>query len=360
MIINISRTKSFAQCQQYAYNWDELRLYPHREADPLVMGEGYHLGSEVISKSADVNEAVTATEARMRERYAGQLILPEERSDIERNIEWAKHAVAQWAEHYNRADFRVLWPEVSGCVALPNSEHHCHFVHKLLHGTTHDSPEQTAEYCEDTRCHIPHFFAFRTDGIIEMYKHVWLLEQKTTSSTARNNFWQKFQLDNQIRGYCYGVWKTTGILVNGVLINAIIKHSKQVTVNGEKRYQIDPTNVGFEREPVLITKDDLLDFERELVLMANQYEHTFAHPELIVKNPSSCFVYNRACYYWERCKRHQQDFEGEFAPRKQDYVEQEYYKLLGLPNPEGTQECSHLKDQTPNAAPNVTMNTPTQ
>jgi hypothetical protein len=333
MIINISRTKAFQTCQQYSYNWDELRLYPHREADPLVMGEGYHLGSEIISKNADVNKAVQATETRMRERYSGQMILPEERADIERNIEWAKHAVAQWAENYNRADFRVLWPEVSGCVELPNTDHHCWFCHRLLH------PEIPFDQCTKGGCHIPHLFAFRTDGIIEMYKHIWLLEQKTTSSTARSNFWPKFQLDNQIRGYCYGVWKTTGILVNGVLVNAIIKHSKQVTINGEKRYQIDPTNVGFEREPILVTKDDLLDFERELILLAGQYEHTFANPELIVKNPSSCFNYNRQCYYFDRCKRHQQDFDGEFAVRNQDYVEQEYYKLLGLSNPEGDNVC---------------------
>jgi hypothetical protein len=324
MIINVSRTKSFQTCQQYAYNWDELRLYPHREADPLVMGEGYHLGSEVITKSANVNEAVQATEQRMRERYAGQTILKEEQADIERNIEWAKHAVSAWAEHYNRADFRVLWPEVSGCVALPGTDHHCWFAHRMLYP---DVPFNDDCHRE---CRIPHYFAFRTDGVIEMYKNVLLLEQKTTSSTARNHFWEKFQLDNQIRGYCYGVWKTTGVLVSGVMVNAIIKHSKQITKDGVKVYQIDPYNVGFEREAVMVGKQDMLDFERELILLANEYEHKFSHPELIVKNPNACYNYNRRCYYWDLCKRFQEPIDGEFIQRKPDYVEENYVKILGL------------------------------
>jgi len=341
MIINISRTKAFQQCEQYAYNWDELRLAPLREADPLVMGEGYHLGSEIVSKSANVNEAIAATEARMRARYANQMILPEEQADIERNIEWAKHAVAQWAENYNQADFKVLWPEVKGCVPLPNTEHHCWFAHRLLYpeipfnecsAEPSSAPNSTPNV--QMKCWMPHYFTFRTDGIIEMYKHVWLLEQKTTSSTDRNNFWLKFQLDNQIRGYVYGVWKTTGMLVNGALINAIIKHNKVKTIDGKRFYQIDPTNVGFEREPVLVGKKDLEDFEREIILLADEYEHKFANPRLIVKSPASCFNYNRKCYYWDLCKRFNEYREGEFNVRKADYVEEAYYDILGLQRPE--------------------------
>jgi hypothetical protein len=328
MIINVSRSKSFQSCQQYAYNWDELRLYPTREADPLVIGEGYHLGSEIITRSADVNEAVKSVETRMRERYANQMILPEERADIERNIEWAKHATVQWAENYNKADFRVLWPEVKGCVPLPKTEHHCFFAHRILHPDIPYSLTGCVGRYND--CYIPHYFAFRTDGIIEMYRQIWLLEQKTTAKAGSQTFWTHFQLDNQIRGYCYGVWRATGALVNGALINAIIKHHKVVTVNGERKYQLDPTNVGFEREPILVTKADMLDFERELTLLADEYEHKFAHPDLIVKNPQACFNYNRKCYYWDRCKRHQEPFDGEFAVRQADYVEENYKKVLGL------------------------------
>jgi len=299
------------------------------------MGEGYHLGSEVITKTASIEQAVNATEQRMRERYAGQTILKEEEPLIERNILWAKNAVRAWAEHYDRADFRVLWPEVSGCVPLPKTEHHCWFAHRYLYPDVlydqcpaHDASRMDHLVVPPVKCWMPHYFAFRTDGVIEMYKHIFLLEQKTTSSTNRNNFWTKFILDNQIRGYVYGVWRATDVLVDGVLVNAIIKHSKQKTFAGERTYEIDPNNVGFEREQILVGKQDVLDFERELILLANQYEHLFSHPELIVKNPDNCFEWNRQCYYWDRCKRHDQDFEGEFKVRTPDYVEQHYVQIL--------------------------------
>jgi hypothetical protein len=365
VIINISRAKAFQQCRQYAYNWDELRLVSHREADPLVIGEGYHLGSEVVSQSADVNEAIAATEKRMRERYAKSTILPEELPNIERNIEWAKHAVAQWAENYDKADFRVLWPEVKGIVELPGTEHHCWFAHRKLY------PDVPFERCSavgpegradlgnvSMPCVQPHRLAFRTDGVIEMYKNIWLLEQKTTSSTSRNNFWKKFTLDIQVRGYVYGVWKVTGVLVSGVLVNAIIKHQKQTTKNGEKKYQLDPTNVGFEREPILVTKDDLGQFETDIIKIADDYETSFRTGN-IYKNTNSCFNYNRECYYFDKCRRGGAEVEGEFRPRDPDYVEEGYYDVLGLPNPNLVKEITPCPTQTTVAtATNTSTNQP--
>jgi len=345
LIINISRTREFQGCRQKAWDWDELHLSPHREADPLVVGEGYHLGSEIITQSADVHLAVQETEKRMRERYSKGLILPEEKPDIERNIEWAKEAVRQWSLNYDRADFKVLWPEVNGCVPIPGTEHHCWFCHRALQQKyptvwgDYDTCPQGALSLEGRTCWQPIYFKFRTDGIIEMYKKVWLLEQKTTSKSGSDNFWRKWNLDFQTRGYCYGVWKTTGVLVSGFLINAIVKHSKVVTINGQRKYQLDPTNVGFEREPFLVTQEELLDFEHDIVGIAQAYEEAFcdkAHNPnslKIFKNTDNCFDYNRQCYYFDLCKRGQVQVEGEFKTREPDYVELEYYNLLGLQAP---------------------------
>jgi hypothetical protein len=334
MILNISRGKNFQECRQKSFNWDELKLQTWRESDPLIVGEGYHLGSEVVSQTADVNEAMDATEKRMRERYSKSLILPEEQPDIERNILWARHAVAQWAENYDRADFRVLMPEVKGCVPIPGTEHHCWFAHRLVrpnvsYDACYDDWALGPLQSEKPPCHQPHYLAFKTDGIIEMYKVIYLLEQKTTAKLG-NDFWMKFQLDAQVRGYCYGVWKATGIIVNGVLINAIVKHSKQITLNGVKKYQLDPTNVGFEREPILVTMKDMLDFEKEFVQLANDYELAY-RTNNIYKNTGACFNYNRKCEYFDLCKRDQQQLEGEFKPREADYVQDHYYTVLGIP-----------------------------
>jgi hypothetical protein len=135
------------------------------------------------------------------------------------------------------------------------------------------------------------------------------------------------------------------------MVNAIIKHSKVKTEMGVKSYELDPTNVGFERDHVLIGKRDVEDFERELILLANRYEHIMSHPDQIVKNPKSCFDWNRQCYYWDRCKRFNEEFEGEFKQRTPDYVEQHYIKILDIPTEksEVTPCQSHPTQQDPGA-----------
>jgi hypothetical protein len=342
MIINSSRGSQFQACREKAYNWDQLRLVSFRDADPLMIGEAYHKGSEILSKVGDVEEAVREAEQTFRKRLVGQLILPEELPEIEREIEFVKHATRKWAEHYDRADFKILWPEVSGRVPLPGTEHHCWFCHQILHPTVpfNECPF-TGSFGEHPHdCWQPHFFKFRTDGIIEFFHKVWLLEQKTTSSTQRNNFWTKFNMDFQVGCYLYGVWKVTGVMPAGVLVNAIIKHSVQDKArkgnNGGYKMKLDPTNVDFERDAFTYNEQQLLSFERDLSNIAREYEDAFRQPELkIYRNTHNCFSYNRACYYWERCQRkfsgQEPELPGEFRERADDYVNLDYYDLLGLP-----------------------------
>jgi hypothetical protein len=290
-----------------------------------------------------------------RDRIANQLILPEEQREIENQIEFVRHAVRAFAREYDKAEYKVLWPEVSGCVAIPGTEHHCHFVHRLLH------PDTALQGCNDPKCYQPHYLRFRTDGIIELYHKVWLLEQKTTSR-ADNMFWEKFQLDFQTWGYVYGIWKVTGLKPSGFLVNAIIKHSRKPYGSPSKGYkmELDPTNVDFMREPYLISDEDLQDWERDFKGLANDYEEAFRDKALnpdslrIYKNTNSCHTYNRRCYYFDLCKRKQEQIDGEFTIRNRDYVDDEYYNLLGLPKPESEQLC---QIQTTSSKPVMSVET---
>jgi hypothetical protein len=348
LIANVSRLSQFQGCREKAHNWDELRLTSYRDADPLMIGEAYHNGSEVLSKLGDVEAAVKSAEDTFRNRLKGQMILPEELPEIEREIEFVKHATRAWASHYNTAEFRVLWPEVSGLVPLPNTEHHCFFSHRLLY------PNVPYDICLEQnhgKCRHPHFLKFRTDGVLEFAHKIWLLEQKTTTSTARNNFWPKWNMEFQVGCYLYGVWKLTGQRPSGVMINAIIKKFKQdrsrPTGNGGYKMSLIPTEVDFEREAFIYSEEMLLSFEHDLICLANEYEDAFRLPQFkIFRNTGNCFSYNRACYYWERCQRkfsgQPPDIDGEFRQRTKDYVELEYYKMLGLPLPaETTEEPVH-------------------
>lgn len=361
MIVNVSRLRQFQSCREKAYNWDELRLTSYRDADPLMIGEAYHKGSEILAKVGNIEEAVDAAEHVFRERLKGQMILPEELPEIEREVEFVRHATRAWAQHYDLADFKILWPEVSGMVPLPNTDHHCFFSHRILEEQALKTEPRGAvpTYSECTglqpdgtplKCYHPHYFKFRTDGVIEFYRKIWLLEQKTTSSTNRNNFWPKWNMEFQIGCYMYGVWKKTGQRPAGAMINAIIKHFKNDTTrkteNGGYKKKLDPTNVDFERDTFVYTEQMLESFEKDLIRQAHEYETSFANPALkIWRNTDNCFNYNRACYYWNRCQRLYSgldpNIEGEFKQRSKDYVELSYYELLGLEPPKQQEEtCS--------------------
>jgi len=348
LIGNVSRLRQFDSCREKAYNWDELKLASYRDPDPLMIGEAYHRGSEVLAKLGNIEEAVQAAEDTFRKRLEGQLILAEERPEIEREIEFVRHATRAWAQHYDTADFKILWPEVSGLVELPGTEHHCYFCHRLL-------TDQPFKECPGVpnECLQPHFLKFRTDGVLEFYHKIWLLEQKTTSSTARNNFWPKWNMEFQVGCYMYGVWRKTGVKPSGVMINAIIKHyqrdNTRKTDSGNYRMKLDPTNVDFEREGFVYTEQMLKSFERDLIIKMNEYEAAFIDPaNKITRNTDNCFSYNRACYYWSKCQRKYSgiepfEIEGEFRPRPADYVENSYYELLGLPTPQPKEELCQIQ-----------------
>lgn len=353
MIINWSRISQFQECRRKAYNWDALRLSSWREADALLTGGGFHVGAAVLFATKDVHKAVEAAEQDMRARYDKQMILPEEKPAIEHGIEWTKRAVAKFAEHYEGQDVQVLWPEVAFCLPMPNSWHHCHFFHKHIYGPPappRDDPAQVpacnewliasngevlhkghivqGHFCtrcgeQLPKCFQPHYFKGKTDAVVQWLTKVWLFEHKTNSQ-APEIFYKRYLLDAQATGYMYGIWKTLGVRPEGFILNVIQKPYKNAK---------DQLQVGFGREPYMRSSEDLDRFAGELVEQATDYERAFAaadsgNPFAVYMNTKSCTNYNRQCYYMDYCQRGFVAIEGEFNERQQDYVEEEYGKLL--------------------------------
>ncbi|KKL04064.1 hypothetical protein LCGC14_2619820, partial [marine sediment metagenome] len=315
----------FQQCRRKAYNRDILQLLPTREADALMLGGAFHVGSAILHASRDVETAVKATEAEYRKRLEGQMILPEEWPLIEHQIEQIKAGVRAYSENF-LPDFQVLQPEVEFMVELPNSRHHCWFAHQILFP---DIPYDTCLAAPDTSwegdpypCWQSHYLKGRTDAVIKWNKLIWLLETKTTAITG-DIFYKRWFLDFQPTGYIYGIWKSTGLRPHGFILNIVKKPNRRAH---------DQFAFGFEREPYLSSDEDLQEFESEITMIAEDYEEAM-RKKRVYKNPSSCIAYNRTCYYWDMCKRHHVPGEGEFRTREKDYVDLAYYKLLGLEVP---------------------------
>lgn len=366
MIVNWSRISQFQECRRKAYNWDILRLSSWREADPLITGGGFHVGAATLFSTKDVHAAVEAAEKDIRDRLATQMVLPEERPAIEHNIEWTKRAVAKFAEHYEGQDVQVLWPEVAFCVPIPNSWHHCFFVHRKLydtppappleesHSESHNSHWSITRFggvahvkcgatfnANETRvcacgeelpaCFTPHYFKGKTDAVVQWIGKVWLFEHKTNSQ-APEIFYQRYLLDAQATGYMWGIWRTVGVRPEGFILNVIQKPYKNAK---------DQLAVGFGREYYLRSDEDLERFIIELRSQADDYESAFRRAiqgelSAVYMNTKSCTNYSRKCYYFEYCQRNFAALEDEFNVRGKDYVEEEYEKRFDLVTIGGT------------------------
>jgi hypothetical protein len=345
MILNISRIKEFKQCSMKTKYHQIDGLEENSIAIPLMTGGAFHEGAAEFLAHRDVKQAVQTSEAKYRERLVGQMILPEERTTIEQQIELSKRMVDVFASNFSDHEMTVISPEVEFCVAMPGTEHHCWFFHQLLHPEDRQGSDYSrlargimysnSSSCPDKRCIQPHYFRGKTDAVISWKGKIWLLEHKTTAMTG-NIFYDKFMLDFQTTGYLYGIGKALGTRPHGFLLNVLKKPNKNAK---------DQLSVSFEREPYLRTDEDITRFEHEFIHHAEDYENAVVNNRFAMDGAwnESCVKWNRRCYFWDVCKNHGRVVPEQFRQKEPDYVDEQYYKILGLTPPErcgATQEVN--------------------
>lgn len=337
MIINNSRQHNFDTCKTLAYNWDQLNLGTRFTAPALLVGGGFHKGIALINaKKGSLDEAALAGEADYRERLGNwDLLLNEEKAIHETEIVMTRSMIRAYGEHYINEQYEVLAPEIKFLVPLPNSIHHCYYIHRILYGDnefTRSIDElgnipSIGNSCNDERCRIPHHISGTADAILQWNRMIWLQEHKTTAYDLYNNSAQSrnwinnWMLNNQATCYIYGIWKSVGIQAHGVLLNAVIKPRKNAA---------NPV-FNFYREGFLRTTEQLLQYEKEITQVAIDYEYRM-RTGTIWKNPYACFNYNRKCDYYDSCVSGSINKDA-YIERSMDYVQANYYKLLGMEPP---------------------------
>jgi hypothetical protein len=305
--------------------YSKNRIQAFKTADPLILGGAYHTGLAEFFATGDMTQAMFKAEGEYRARYEKQeaFILPEERPLIERHVTWMNNSLVEFAKHYKAGDIQVLQPEVEFTVPLPGTEHHCEYFHKIIYPNHSPAAPGT---CVDPRCWHPHYFRGKTDAVVEWQGRVWLFEHKTEARTG-DTYFIRFLLDSQPTGYLYGIHKSTGLRPAGFVLNIIKKPNSS--------FKGDPLSVvGFEREVYIRTDEDLVRFERELSSLADDFEEAYFNDRKVYMNTKSCTNWNRKCDYHDVCLNHGEFSPDQFAVRPEwDYVELEYYKILGLPEP---------------------------
>lgn len=340
MIANISRLKFFHTCKRKEFNFSFRHLHPKMEDLKLVTGEGWHVALADLLSGRTIEEAIHSGEKAFRDRLEGQMILPEERPEIEKQIETLQKGLRLYAGHYRFEEIQVLHPEVTFCVEIPNTYHHCWFFHRLLHPEIpftecrghmfHTFPmapeDEKAEWISKFGCIQLHRLKGRTDAVISWKDMVWLLEHKTTAYDPPS-YYDQWRLDLQPTGYIYGIWKALGVRPHGFILNVIKKPTKRQSADA----------IGFSREAYIKTEADLANFEVELIEMMNDYE-SFAvrsngqDATKWYKQPGngSCLAYNRRCYFWDACLSNDDPevLQNAFTQREKDYVEEEYETII--------------------------------
>jgi CRISPR/Cas system-associated exonuclease Cas4 (RecB family) len=330
MILNVSRIKQFQTCHRKERNRHILQLQPPREADSLLFGGAAHKGEAEFFASRDVEKACKAAEEDYRERTTGVAVLPEEFAFIESEIQRSRAVVKAYAEHYlSEEPFQVLQPEVKFRIAVEGSEHHCPFFRKVLQDIFPSSFHNynSCNSCANlpdlgAQCSQPHFLIGTADGVIQWRKMIWISEFKHSRTTNIEQWFKQWYLSWQPVAYVYGLWKATGIRAHGVMMNLVCV---------PQRHAKDQFNFQFAREPIEITDAQLEDFEKEFVEIAQEYEDCYTRNQW-PKTGDACFNYNRACEYFDLCRRGEQ-MPGEFLQAEPDYVQEAYYEVLGLPKP---------------------------
>lgn len=327
MILNNSRAEQFNTCKQLAYNQDELGLAPHRTAQALLVGSGFHAGKVAINqKQGDLESAADAAEQEYMLRANWADLLPEEKKLAQADINLVRSMVKAYGEYYINENYELLASEVKFCTPLPNTEHHCYYFHKLLVKLGQASEENQLE-CKDPRCWQPHYLTGTTDAVIQWNRLVWLQEHKTTAydlyndSPQSKNWIRNWYLSTQASTYIYGIWKSLGVRPHGVLLNVVIKPRKNAANPQFKFY----------REAFLRTEEQLARFEKNVSLLADDYEYRM-RTGAVWQDPSGCFKYNRQCDFHNSCVTGEVR-QGEFRQREPDYVNAAYYKILGLEPP---------------------------
>ncbi len=309
MILNHSRADLFRACSRKAQLTYEKGLVSNRIPDYFTTGGSVHKGLAVYAATGNVESAIKEALEEFEKRLDGQDLLPEEMSEINVQRTLTQVAIKEYAHYFEKDQVQVIQPEVRFCVPLPETEHHCYYLHRLLW------PNVSFFECGSEACVSPHYYAGITDAVVQWNRMIWLMEHKTSGARDRRTYFRTYMMDSQITGYIYGIHKKIGLRPHGAIVNVIFKPAK----NASNRFSVE-----FEREPFLRTEQDLHEFEKEISITAFDYEEAMVN-DRTTKNDQECIRYSYVCQFHKICLAHGEYSAESFRKRETDYID-EFWK----------------------------------
>ena len=230
---------AFLRCRFYYYFRHVRHLVPKITKAPLSFGQTWHSATELLAKGKSLNEV----QIHFKSSYKN------ETNDLLRTKERGALMLKVYQEKYEKAPIKFLYTETPFAIHFPDNIIMCG----------------------------------RMDGIVEWQCGVYVFERKTTSRFG-STFFEKFELNYQIDGYCLGCMELVGAC-NGAIIDAARVCKPVPNMNDD-----------FVRDVVSRTKNELVLAKRNIIEIVEDMQHG-----PIYQNKDACMQYNQKCQYHDLC-----------------------------------------------------------
>lgn len=223
MIINSSRGHTARSCPaKYCLNY-ELNIVPKKKAVPLMTGGAVHVGLAGWYASGNIDIALGMFEGKYREETKGFWI-GEEQEIVEKEIAYGKYMLREYAKQYPSEHWEMARPESKFKVVLGEHCYVCEAPYdRQWQLDVKKMPNELASQSECLTCGAPiHILVGTADLLVTWKGGLWIVEHKTTKQAA-SNWIESFQRATQPSAYVYGMSKSLGHRVKGVLLNALKK-----------------------------------------------------------------------------------------------------------------------------------------
>ena len=230
---------AFLRCRFYYYFRHVRHLVPKITKAPLSFGQTWHSATELLAKGKSLNEV----QIHFKSSYKN------ETNDLLRTKERGALMLKVYQEKYEKAPIKFLYTETPFAIHFPDNIIMCG----------------------------------RMDGIVEWQCGVYVFERKTTSRLG-STFFEKFELNYQIDGYCLGCMELVGAC-NGAIIDAARVCKPAPNMNDD-----------FVRDVVSRTKNELVLAKKNIIEIVEDMQHG-----PIYQNKDACMQYNQKCQYHDLC-----------------------------------------------------------
>jgi hypothetical protein len=347
VIINSSRAQDFLGCKKRTFNRYHHRLESPTRSMNLTDGGAAHLAIAHGLATKDWDAGLVEARKQFDLDIASSAILPEEQALAEDHWDLIKTMVTALREGFEGEDYQIIQPECEFDVELPDSRHHCIFIHWFdIDDAESAEPrvgppdpisilEKRVVQCQCEACYVPHRLVGKTDALVAWKNNIWLQDHKTTAILGQQ-FFDGFLLDRQLTTYMYGVWRATSVRPSGFIINAIYKPSEAQVAGWNKKRKSGALQqkdyVRYEREAFLRSPEDLMRCEAQYIDLCNEWEERIISGRWPMSDiKTMCMSYNRRCDYFDMCLDHDSEnsMEGLVNKAKTDYVEDKLVILQG-------------------------------